>query len=71
VTAILHDDDFFVVALHIRQGFRQDLGLLKRRHVHEGTPLPVRLFSRGNEAVKGAFGQEVTGTSKHSAGLVF
>jgi hypothetical protein len=31
----------------------------------------VRLFSRGNEAVKGAFGQEVTGTSKHSAGLVF
>jgi hypothetical protein len=31
----------------------------------------VRLFSRGNEAVKGAFGQEVTGTSKHSAGWCF
>ena len=34
VTAILHHDGFFVVALHIRQGFRQDLSLLKGRHVH-------------------------------------
>src|SRR6516164_5184132 len=40
VPAILHHDGRFVVALHIRQGFRQDLSLLKWRHVHEGTPLP-------------------------------
>jgi hypothetical protein len=31
----------------------------------------MRLFSRGSEAEEGAIGQEVTGTSKHSAGCLF
>jgi hypothetical protein len=34
MAAVFHHDGRLVVALHIRQGFRQDLSLLKWRHVH-------------------------------------
>src|SRR5260370_12263906 len=38
MSAILHDDDFVVVLLHIRQRFGEDAGDVERRYGHNEKP---------------------------------
>ncbi len=52
VAAVFHDDDLLVVALHVRQRFRQDAGLLLRVDLGRALLIARGSVECGGSAVK-------------------